>query len=978
MNIKNWYDKEWYDKEWYDRNWYDINWYNKETWTLYNKEWYDQYLSYIYWYNKEWYNRKWYHKDTGTLYNKEWYDEEWYNKEWYDEEWYNKEWYNKEWYHKDTGTLYNIEWFDRNWYNKIDSKIILDFKNKNFDFSNYNNLLFISDKCWKYLLNIWLLEIILNNISDIYSNYELKYILQKIINNLDPVNHYDLIRKFFENKWMNIDNLDDEKLSIIIDTHKSKLVKARAWSWKTTLLTIYIQFLIKILWINQDKILAFSFNRWAAKELQQRVVNSGVNNFTSSMTFHSFAFRIVNATLWQNKELILDKDKNTPEEMLQSQFIQDIVRNIISNEKETLDKLYNYFREEVRDLEKYLITITKNEYYKKIRKEEYLKENKQITLDWKYVKSIWEKWISDFLFEHGISYGYEWSVWKPKQKWFKATYNPDFYLKNIEIEEVKKWFFTWLEEKNEKSFIIEFWWFPDDIEYKKQIEWKRKYIKEKLEKISLIEFFQDELDYKNRKWFEKIIKEKLEKNWIKCKKIDKEILIKKVREKHIADFTKLLTQFIWKAKLNEYSIDDLRRKLENIKGNLIEKDKLSIFFDFAFKVYEEYEKKLQIENKEDFHDKLKQAIQQIDKSWWNIDFNIWLSWSTKKFISLKEIDFLLIDEYQDFSHLFSKLIDVIKKYNSNLKILAVWDDWQLINSFMGSDIRYINIFLEKYEDSKEFYLQTSYRLPEKLIDLSNNLMGWFWKWAKFWENNKKWEIKWINIIEDIDKYFKLEYNNIIDKKYFKYVDSFFWDKLISNELDKEKIEIKLKWEKEWISNYFKELYYFIELIEIFNKEKISDKSFLILYRNNEYNGVFFDKLKDKVYRFYRKQIKDKTKIKKFEEYWKKNISFSTIHKAKWLEADIVLFIWPEIMPFIHPNNFVEVIFDRNKNDFINEEKRLFYVALTRTKNNLYYLYEDVENNRINNDSDSLLELFLFEENEEEQNELRFTAEDIPF
>jgi superfamily I DNA/RNA helicase len=41
---------------------------------------------------------------------------------------------------------------------------------------------------------------------------------------------------------------------------------------------------------------------------------------------------------------------------------------------------------------------------------------------------------------------------------------------------------------------------------------------------------------------------------------------------------------------------------------------------------------------------------------------------------------------------------------------------------MGSNIKYINNFTKNYSDAKEFYLQTSYRLPKKIVDLSNNLM----------------------------------------------------------------------------------------------------------------------------------------------------------------------------------------------------------------------------------------------------------------
>jgi DNA helicase IV len=42
---------------------------------------------------------------------------------------------------------------------------------------------------------------------------------------------------------------------------------------------------------------------------------------------------------------------------------------------------------------------------------------------------------------------------------------------------------------------------------------------------------------------------------------------------------------------------------------------------------------------------------------------------------------------------------------------------------------------------------------------------------------------------------------------------------------------------------------------------------------------------------------------------------------------------------LHPDNDLNAIFGEIIQDVIDEEKRLFYVALTRTKNKLYYISE---------------------------------------
>ena len=70
-----------------------------------------------------------------------------------------------------------------------------------------------------------------------------------------------------------------------------------------------------------------------------------------------------------------------------------------------------------------------------------------------------------------------------------------------------------------------------------------------------------------------------------------------------------------------------------------------------------------------------------------------------------------------------------------------------------------------------------------------------------------------------------------------------------------------------------------------------------------------------------------------------NISFSTIHKSKGLEADIVILleIDPEKFPSHDKTNSLYEIFGDNAITLFKDEVRLFYVALTRAKEKIYIL-----------------------------------------
>ena len=72
-----------------------------------------------------------------------------------------------------------------------------------------------------------------------------------------------------------------------------------------------------------------------------------------------------------------------------------------------------------------------------------------------------------------------------------------------------------------------------------------------------------------------------------------------------------------------------------------------------------------------------------------------------------------------------------------------------------------------------------------------------------------------------------------------------------------------------------------------------------------------------------------------------NINFAnklTIHKSKGLEADNIILINSDNIPSKIKDDQILNKLKLNKDRFpYNEERRLFYVALTRTKNNIYIL-----------------------------------------
>ena len=78
------------------------------------------------------------------------------------------------------------------------------------------------------------------------------------------------------------------------------------------------------------------------------------------------------------------------------------------------------------------------------------------------------------------------------------------------------------------------------------------------------------------------------------------------------------------------------------------------------------------------------------------------------------------------------------------------------------------------------------------------------------------------------------------------------------------------------------------------------------------------------------------------ENYNNNIIVKTVHKSKGEEVDtvILLNINQGVFPVFNANNDLFEIFGHSTIEAVEDEERLYYVAITRAKRNLYILYEN--------------------------------------
>lgn len=212
---------------------------------------------------------------------------------------------------------------------------------------------------------------------------------------------------------------------------------------------------------------------------------------------------------------------------------------------------------------------------------------------------------------------------------------------------------------------------------------------------------------------------------------------------------------------------------------------------------------------------------------------------------------------------------------SNAKVIVVGDDFQAIYSFSGSDINLFTSFENMFGYCSELKITKTYRNSQQLIDVAGSFIM---------KNNKQIKKKLISS-KSLNNCFEfIGYNNDEIKR-------------LNHCLN--------------------------DIINQFG----SDQKILILGRYsfdiNKYLGKWF-KFQDG------KLISIK--------YSFLNITYLTVHSSKGLGFDQVIIINCNNGVYGFPSKIINNHFINNR-DEIDEERRLFYVALTRTKNKVYILYD---------------------------------------
>ena len=685
--------------------------------------------------------------------------------------------------------------------------------------------------------------------------------------------------------------LDDDQRKVVLTDEDYCLVIAGAGAGKTTTVAAKVKYLVEKKGVDPTQILVVSFTNKAVQELREKI-NTDLNIACPISTFHSVGNAILRKQTTE-KLNIVDSSKLyfVIQDYFKSSILKNasLVNNLILFFASYIDAPY-----EGDDLNSFFNSLAKANFatlrsdFDEFRQQVVdARTKKSVTIQSEVMRSRQEVEIANFLYLNNIDYTYE-PIYKYDILFAKKPYTPDFIIRQGDkIAYIEHFGIT----QDGKSNLFDH---DQLITYKKAILDKIE-LHKKHGTILIYTFSQ----YIDRRPLLEHLQEELVRYGFEIRpRSNQEVmekLISSEENRYIRKLVNLICRFIGNFKTNGYGAEDFNRmyhSTQNVRTRL--------FLDICNDCYLEYQRYLKENNAVDFEDMINESarvLREVKEMKQKLDFR-----------------YIIVDEYQDISRQRFDLVTALSGVTDS-KIIAVGDDWQSIYAFSGSDITLFTKFEEKMGYAKMLKIVKTYRNSQEVIDIAGN----------FIQKNTAQISKELQSPKHIsDPVIIYTY----DASPKKAKDN---NRSGANYALAHAVEVAL------------------EQIMEFNRqeEKPRNSSILLLGRfgfdgrNLERTGLF-------------EYIDYGNKLRSVK-YPNLNITFMTAHASKGLGYDNVIVVngRNETYGFpakIEDDPVLSFVVKGDRSIDYAEERRLFYVAMTRTKNRVFFIAPE------QNPSEFLLEI----------------------
>lgn len=672
--------------------------------------------------------------------------------------------------------------------------------------------------------------------------------------------------------------LDEDQRKVVLTDEDHCLVIAGAGAGKTTTVAAKVKYLVDRKDVKPSEILVVSFTNKAVQELRDKI-NTSLHIPCPVTTFHACGNAILRK---QQEERLNITDPSKLYYVLQEYFKKDVLKN-----ESTVNALVLFFScyfdpdNTGKDLQTFMNTVS-NASYSTLKGDlgEYVhyvmdhKTKKKVTIQNEVLRSYQEVQIANFLYLHGIEYTYE-PVYRYPVQYARKPYTPDFLLT----------------QGNKKVYLEHFGISEDgqnDRFSKEQLDLYKKAINDKIllhrkHGTALIYTFSL---YKDGMSLMHHLEELLVENGFVLRQRSNQEIIEKLtaqeENRYIRKMISLMTRFIHNFKTDGYVLEDFDRmyySTNNVRNRL--------FLNICKDGYIEYEKYLKSVHGVDFEDMINESarlLKEMDSDSYKLDFK-----------------YIIVDEYQDISRQRFDLVEALSKV-CNAKVIAVGDDWQSIYAFSGSDITLFTHFLQKVGYAEMLKITSTYRNSQEIIDIAGN----------FIQKNTSQITK------------ELKSNKHIQDPVIIYTYDSTRKKYKDTNTHGEQYNLAHAVETA------------LEQIIAFNKqEKKPENSSILLLGRFGFDGDRLERSGLFEYTKYQGQLKS-------VKYPFLNITFMTAHASKGLGYDNVIVVNGKNETYGFPSKIeddpvLSFVVREDRSMEYAEERRLFYVAMTRTKNRVFFI-----------------------------------------
>ena len=348
------------------------------------------------------------------------------------------------------------------------------------------------------------------------------------------------------------------------------------------------------------------------------------------------------------------------------------------------------------------------------------------------------------------------------------------------------------------------------------------------------------------------------------------------------------------------------------------------------------------------------------------DFNLIVSWASRLIASKREEvarllggkKYILIDEYQDFSQLFLAAVRAIRTVTSSARLFVVGDDWQAINRFAGSEVEYFKEFEKFFPDGvRRYEITTNYRCDREVVEKARKFMikamgerGGFRAFSR--------RVGRVIVVDP--RVTECELSLAVDSRMTECGLSLAVDPrmaecgqlsvvgsrttergLMPVKHDKgpngrDMVYAEMAWRTLGRQPKRKMVQYMKTVFELIRTNRKAQE-IMLLHRNNEMSleGVSLVGLARGL-----KWGLERMGVMSAEEFDAK-VRVMTIHKSKGLEAEVVIILEADegVIPKLHPDTLLYGMFGETLDVALADQKRLFYVAMTRAKRRLYIMHD---------------------------------------